>query len=266
MRDHHLGTTTRALIMAGLGACLALIGAAGCGDSGDTGTGGDAIGGAVDAAGPGGAAGADLGGEQLPGNDGGTDGPSDGSTELPDDGLLDPPAAQGPSRAVHRMTVEQLMASIPIVTGGLAWEEDFGAGPQNMLEQLAPTLGAPDYVLVTEENLEPSMIIAKFMADASNRVCAKWVQRDRAADPGERTLITHDDWSSLDQADVKTSLRRLMLRFFSRYVSEDDDAAVAPLYGLFVAASSGAPAGKAADDGWLAVCMGLMNDPEFVLY
>lgn len=180
-----------------------------------------------------------------------------------------PDAAVAPdrlSRAVGRMTVEQLARSIPVVTGGLRWMEDFGNGPVDMLQVLAPTLGAPDYLLVTEENLEPGLIIAKFLQDASHRICARWVERDRAAPPEERTLVHHEDWDSLEPADVDRTLRALMLRFHARRVPEDDDAALEPLRALFVNASSTAPPERAARDGWLAVCIAMMTDPEFILY
>ena len=42
--------------------------------------------------------------------------------------------------------------------------------------------------------------------------------------------------------------------------------AIDDLYALFVNASSTAPAPRAARDGWLAVCIAMMTDPEFVLY
>ncbi|MEZ4267921.1 MAG: hypothetical protein R3F39_16225 [Myxococcota bacterium] len=171
-----------------------------------------------------------------------------------------------PGRAVHRMTVEQLARSIPVITGGIAWTEDFGAGELDILDLLAGTLGAPDYTLVVTENLEPSLIIAKFMQDASQRICAKWTTRDRALAAGQRTLIVHDDWESTAEADVKRSLRALQLRFFARRVAPGDDAPIADLYELFTDAASAAPAGKAADDGWLGVCIAMMTDPEFVLY
>lgn len=123
----------------------------------------------------------------------------------------DPEVPVVPGRAVHRLTVEQLARSIPIVTGGIEWTEDFGQGEQDMLEILSGTLGAPDYVLVTSENLEPSLIIAKFMQDAAVRVCAKWVARDRDLAPAERTLVVHESWASQDEEDVKSSIRALQL-------------------------------------------------------
>jgi hypothetical protein len=164
------------------------------------------------------------------------------------------------------MSIEQIARSIPIVTNGIAWTEDFGGGPVDMLAVLAPTLGAPDYLLVTEENLEPSLIIAKFMQDASHRICTRWVERDKSLPSAERTLIAHPVWGSLVESDVKTSLRALKLRFLSNYSAPGNDTGIADLYGLFVAASAAAPKAYRADDGWLAVCLALMTDPEFVLY
>jgi hypothetical protein len=171
-----------------------------------------------------------------------------------------------PGRAVHRMTIEQLARSIPVVTGGIAWTEDFGAGELDILALLSGTLGAPDYTLVVTENLEPSLVIAKFMQDASQRICAKWLTRDRDLPAAERTLITHADWSSTAEADVKQSLRALQLRFFSRRVAPGDDAPIADLYQLFTESAAAAPASQAADDGWLGVCIAMMTDPAFVLY
>ncbi len=165
------------------------------------------------------------------------------------------------------MTVEQLARSIPVVTDGLRWVEDFGDGPTDMLAVLAPTLGAPDYIRVTEENLEPTLIVAKFMADASHRICVQWVARDEALPAAERSLVTHGAaWQSQDPADVQANVRALLLRMFSRYVAPDDAAAVAPLAELFRTAAATAAPDRAAQDGWLAVCIALMTDPEFILY
>jgi hypothetical protein len=191
---------------------------------------------------------------------GGAGGMGGGQPPHPDMGV----AEQGLNRTVGRMTIEQLARSIPVVTGGLRWTEDFGQGPVDMLEVLAPTLGAPDYLLVTEENLEPSIIVAKFLQDASHRICVRWIAEDRQKPLAERTFVRHEDWESLDPADVNTTLRALKLRFFARKV--EDDEQIRPLRELFQNASSTAAPGNGARDGWLAVCIALMTDPEFILY
>jgi len=218
-------------------ALVAAFGLAGCDDEPDLNP-------AEDGGGAGGAGGqADMGG----GAGGDEDGPS-----------LD--------RWTGRMTIEQLARSIPVVTDGLAWTEDFGNGPVDMLQVLAPTLGAPDYLRITEENLEPTLIIAKFLQDASQRICLRWVDRDMNQSPAERSLVRHDDWGSTDEALVRENLRRLQLRFYARHIADANDESLDALHGLFVDASSTAPADRVARDGWLAVCIAMMTAPEFVLY
>lgn len=187
-------------------------------------------------------------------------------TGLIADGGIEEPLVQPSARAVRRQTIEQLARSIPVVTGGLTWVEDYGQGPVDMFSFLSGSLGVPDYRLVTRENLEPSMILAKFMTDASHRICSDWLQRDEALPQDERTLIVHEDWDSLDEADVRQSLAALNLRFFSLYVPPDEPASTDALYALFKHASASAPQLKAADDGWFAVCIAMMTDPRFVLY
>jgi hypothetical protein len=220
------------------------------------GCGGDSKGGSDDAPGGSGGGGGAAGGAPGGGGEGGEGGAGGAPVEQ---ALM--------VRAPGRMTIEQLARSIPVVTGGLRWMEDFGTGPVDMLEVLAPTLGAPDYLLVTEENLEPTIIVAKFMQDASHRICTRWIEADRMATPAERTFVRHDDWDSLADADVNHTLRMLQLRFFAKHVPADQDAPIADLRELFQNASSTAatPANKARD-GWLAVCIALMTDPEFILY
>ncbi|MDP6945039.1 MAG: hypothetical protein QF464_12880, partial [Myxococcota bacterium] len=187
----------------------------------------------------------------------------------PVDQAVEPAPDEQPGRQVHRMTVAQLARSIPVITGGIAWIEDFGEGPIDMLQILSSTLGAPDYLLVTEENLDPSLILAKFVQDAAYRICVNWVTRDAALAASERTLIVHQDWASQDAADIEASLVALQMRFFARKIDlgdAEDAAAITALSDLFHAAAGGAAAGQEATDGWTAVCLAHMTSPEMVLY
>ncbi|MGK0361234.1 MAG: hypothetical protein ACI9U2_003552 [Bradymonadia bacterium] len=170
------------------------------------------------------------------------------------------------ARSAGRMTIAQLARSIPVVTEGIRWTEDLGNGPADMLQVLAPTLGAPDYLRITEENLEPTLIIAKFVQDAAFRICGRWAERDRGLDVADRSLVQHADWESLDEAEVKANLRALHLRFYAQAIAADDDVPIADLFSLFTDASSTARAGEAARDGWTAICIAMMTDPEFILY
>jgi hypothetical protein len=215
------------------------------------------------------APGATGGARPVPDAAGGT--ANEGGTPVPDAGPHPDAgvATGGLERSAGRMQVAQLRRSIEVVTGGLTWEEDFGNGPVRMLDALGPTMGEPDYLLVTEENLEPSLIVAKFVQDASQRVCTKWVAAETGKAAADRTLVRHDGaFDSRDAAEVRTALRTLQLRFFARFVPEDEagEAALAPLYELFETAASTSVPGREARDGWLAVCIALMSDPEFVVY
>ena len=97
----------------------------------------------------------------------------------------------------------------------------------------------------------------------------RWVERDRAAAAADRTLVVHAaDWESRDDAAVRAALRALQLRFFGRRLGADaaGDAVLEPLRALFQDASSTAAPGREARDGWLAVCIAHMTDPELVIY
>lgn len=232
------------------------------GDDSPGGSGGAAGGSGGSAGGSGGAAGGSGGaaggsGGHVGGSGGGAGGSGMGGTHGQEQAL---------QRTVGRVTIEQLARSIPVITGGIRWIEDFGSGPVDMLEILGPTLGVPDYVLVTEENLEPTIIVAKFLQDASHRICTRWIEQDRGRPQGERTFVRHADWESLAEPDVNATLRALQFRFFSKHVPEDQDAPIADLRELFLTAANTSAPGNAARDGWLAVCIALMTDPELVLY
>jgi len=70
-------------------------------------------------------------------------------------------------RPLRRMHVDQLQASIERVTGGIRWTD----GDDDLLEELAGTLGRPDYLEVTHEDLEPGLVFQKFLDDAAIAVC-----------------------------------------------------------------------------------------------
>jgi len=251
--------------LAGVLVAAMAFGIAGCGDSGG-GSNDPAPSGGTPAAG--GSGGSPVDAPDAGGGAGGTE-PVGGAGPHPGGGTPHP-EPQALTRAPGRMTVETLRRSIPVITNGINWEEDFGDGNQtDVLEALSATLGAPDYLLVTEENLEPSLIIAKFMQDASNRICPRWVERDRGEAAASRSLVAHAGaWDSRAEADVKVALRALRLRFFGHRLPADgsQDAVLTDLLDLFNTASATSAPGREAQDGWLAVCIALMTDPEMVLY
>lgn len=186
-----------------------------------------------------------------------------GEGEVTDDPVAQPLSVLG--RDARRLTVQQLAQSIPVLTGGIEWVEDFGQGPVNMLELLGGALGDPDYLLVTTESLEPNLMIAKFVEDAAGRICLDWVDAEFQRAESERTMIQHADTGSLEQSDIRGTIDWLQLRFFGR-MPADDNPTTDALYSLFESASSAAAPGQAARDGWLAVCLAVMTDPGFIVY
>jgi len=175
-----------------------------------------------------------------------------------------------PARQHRRMTIDQIRSSVATVTGGMVWTEVINGVSTDMLAALGPTMGAPDYLLVTEENLEPTLVVTKFMADMSKRLCPTWAVADRDKPLAERTFVsTQENWFSIAEPDVRANLRRLEARFFGRWLPEDGsgDAAVDDAYTMFVAAGEGAPDDPTrAFNGWMAVCIAYFTDPDFVAY
>lgn len=173
-------------------------------------------------------------------------------------------------RALRRISVEQLSRIIPVLTGGIRWEEDFGAGPVDMLTLLAPTLGAPDYRNVTQETLDPNVLMSKFINDGAQRICLKWVDRDRRSIPSDRTLVkptsSNEAWDLVESGHINSNLARLLLRFFAITVDAEGQnprlLALRELFDTARATSVQDPMG----DAWFAVCLALMTDPEFSIY
>lgn len=180
-------------------------------------------------------------------------------------GVEVPPA----SRAVKRLTIDMLAASIPVVAGRdaqgrpITWTLRIGNRQVDALDALSTTLGKPDFIEVTEENTEPSALYLKFMGDMAVNVCTKILDADEGrTNPEERVLVR---FASLDEtgrsATIDENLRYLELRFLGRRVAPDDEEAIAHLRDVFETASRSSPR-----EGWLAVCVALLSAPEFHLY
>ncbi|MBH22932.1 MAG: hypothetical protein CMH57_00465 [Myxococcales bacterium] len=177
----------------------------------------------------------------------------------------DPEAA---SRNLRRMTIDQLRDAIITSTGGLYWSDDRG---RDILEMLAPSLGVPNYIDTTAEDLEPSLVFQKFLGDASRAVCTEAIQNDLEMAPGDRVLVRGVEpgltWEQADEAQraaIDQSLRHMNLRLTGHYIPQGDEEELGRLRWLFRSATH-ATGGDAAR-GWRAVCVGLMTSPEFYLY
>lgn len=158
----------------------------------------------------------------------------------------------------RRMDIDQLSASIEQVTGGLRWMD----GDVDQFEALSGTLGKPDYVNNTQEDLDPSLLFQKFLDDAAADVCSDLMARE-AASP-EVFLVNAtlaDTWDNNPDA-VKANLAYLVLRFHGRQL-DPDSATLEPWTWLFRTSLqvTGDP-----QDSWKTVCVGLMTHPDFYTY
>ncbi len=180
--------------------------------------------------------------------------------------LMPPPlAANAGIRTRRRMDIDQLNASVRQVTGGVFWSEERGNTEVDLFEDLSATLGRPDYLQQTQEDLEVSLLFQKFLGDAARDVCGRLAEQEREAAAADRyLLISVEPTDTLDSAPaaVEENLRALLLRYHGH--------SVAPESGLLnrwrwlfqsTVHLTGDPV-----IGWRAVCVGLMTHPDFFTY
>lgn len=151
------------------------------------------------------------------------------------------------SRGPRRLSVDQLERSIEQI-GNL------GPGTVQIPENLALTLGRPDYVKVTEESLSPSPLFMKFMMDLGGIVCAQL----RDAEP----LRAVDQRVFLRYTTKEENLANLLVRF-TGIDGEDATPYVARLSRVYEAGVTG---GGTELAGYEAACIALFTSPEFLLY
>jgi hypothetical protein len=170
------------------------------------------------------------------------------------------PAPEAPWANRRRMDIGQLSASMQAVTG-LAWTDS--AGRDQFLE-LAGTLGVPDYVDSTQEDLTVSLLFQKFLGDAARDVCARRAEGE-ADGSLEGLLMAHVEPSTTPESDpeaVDENLRALLLRFHGQDI-DPTDARMSPWRWLFTSTV------HVTNDpvlGWRAVCVGLLTHPDFYSY
>lgn len=171
------------------------------------------------------------------------------------------PTLPGPDegeRGLRRMDLDQLSASVARVTGGVAWVDNSG---NDQFETFAATLGKPDYLDRTREDLSPSPLFQKFLGDAARVTCTTAVAGEAS---GEREAHLLGDvpiaarWAD-SQALIEANLRELLLDFHGVDLPEGD-ARLQPWAFLYESTE------HTSDDpveAWTAVCVALMTHPAF---
>lgn len=171
------------------------------------------------------------------------------------------PTAGAAPRDRRRMDVDQLDASIRAVTGGIGWD----VSGVNQFQKLSATLGKPDYLSNTYEDLTPNLLFEKFLEDAAASVCDQLLTRERAGSPDNVFLVHADaDDTSLGEPErVAENLSYLLLRYHGRVVATDDPQ-LEPWTFLF----QGAELAGNGDPivAWRTVCVALITHPDFSSY
>jgi hypothetical protein len=192
---------------------------------------------------------------------GGSMGDAVHSELLPEEPAPPPLPADEPSfRSRRRLDLDQLDASLQRVTG-FGWTEIRGGREVNLLVDLAASLGKPDYAQRTLEDLEPNVTFAKFLDDAARNVCDKVVKAN-----GGRDVLLIDaqpsDTVSSAPARVDANLRTLLLRFHGHAVAPGGPALERWRW-LFETSTR---VGGTPLEGWRAVCIALLEHPDFYSY
>jgi len=156
-------------------------------------------------------------------------------------------ALPAPGRDRRRVDLDALAAIIEDFTG-TAWIDGDGV---SRWDSLRATLGVPDYLERTNEDLGAAPLFLKYLDDAARAVCAAAVSADLSASLPQRKLLR----GPLEAPDVV--IADMALRAHGRKLGAADIAAWRQLYDA-VLASDGA-----ALQAWTAVCVAMIRHPDF---
>jgi len=185
-------------------------------------------------------------------------------TTLPVDATLTPPPAPN-ERVRRRMDVDQLKRAFYSVTGGIGWTRMSGNEEIDKFDEFAATLGKPDYLASTLEDLAPGALFQKFLGDAARDVCSRWLAREAEVEQAERTFFTKVGPQTTPEQDkdaIVANLVALKLRMHGQDLAPGDPA-MNQLVWLFDSAHHIA---KDPAEAWNTVCVGLFTHPDFYTF
>jgi hypothetical protein len=172
------------------------------------------------------------------------------------------PVVEAPSRARRRMDLEQLDAAFVAATGGLSWTEN----GVNQWQALAPTLGRPDFLTSTEEDLTPSLLFQKFLGDAARKTCSDLFTREASTPAPQRVFfvgLAPDERSAQLGARLDANLQRLLLRFHGRDTRQPGtEGALDGWRWLWLSVEHL----ESPRTAWMATCVALIEHPDFYTY
>lgn len=174
------------------------------------------------------------------------------------------PEAEPNTRRLRRVDLDQLNELFLGATEGIYWSETGEVGGDNLLEELAGTLGVPDYALMTYEDLEPSLIFQKYLGDAARSICMQLAQREQS-DGAAAVLLEdadlEDTWETAPEK-IDANLSRLLLRFHGRSTELHPESLELWRW-LFRSAHHVSEDTAVA---WRTICVGLISHPDFYLH
>ena len=182
-------------------------------------------------------------------------------TEVADVGVS---AADAGTRSWKRMDIDQVEASILRATGGIGWTERVDGQTVSLFDHLAGTLGKPEYLARTDEDLVPGLLFQKFLDDAAKSTCTRLIDAEKARSPGERVLIrpVELDETFADEAQTRKAVSRAILQFHGRNLATDD-AEIDLWYAMMQQATAATGDNESA---WRSLCVALMTHPDFYSY
>ena len=158
-----------------------------------------------------------------------------------------------PGREWRRINVDQVDASLQHATVGHGWNE----GDTNLFEGLAGTLGKPDYIAATDEDLTAGLLFQKFLDDAGKQSCGNFVWDELGKPDGERVWLVGLTSSDTAGPLVDEAVARGLLRFHGKRVS---GKALEPWMNAF---SSAVDETEDAPGAWTMICVGYVTHPDF---
>ena len=178
-------------------------------------------------------------------------------------------------RPLRRMNIDQLQNAISRVSNGMGWTERLNGRDVNLFQELASTLGKPDYAFATEEDLEATVLFQKFLDDAARSVCNKMLLADLDAieaqtngdavdhDPLLLVHVSPEDSMDTSEDAVNANLQTLLKRFHGRVVVDSDAPMMHHWQWLY---RTGTFVTQSPAEAWLGVCVGLFTHPHFYMY
>jgi hypothetical protein len=167
------------------------------------------------------------------------------------------------ARDWQRMDIDQLDAALRQTTGGIGWTENIDGTEVNLFGTLAGTLGKPEFLDSTEEDLRPGLLFQKFLGDMAKSACTDLIIRERRLTASERVFVRFVEFDSTatDAEGVRSTLVAAMLRFHGKRLQPD--APELEPWVDFVLERAAASDGETA---WRATCVALLTHPDFYSY